>query len=77
MAGMRINVRGPLPEGVEDMEFEPDDQGHPPINGCRMYDVGWTKVFVRKLYPRFYCLLTSGDFWDAMYQRLPRIAKIP
>lgn len=71
------NARGPLPEGVEDMEFEPDDQGYLPINGCRMYDVGWTKVSVRKLYPRLHCLLTSSDFWDAMYQRPPKIAKIP
>ena len=41
---MRKNARGLLPDGVEDLEFEPDDQGYSLINGCEMYHVGWTRV---------------------------------
>lgn len=53
---------------------EEKDESYPPINGCRMYEVGWTKVCIANLYPRLYSLLLANDLWRIVYKRPPEIA---
>ena len=49
-----------------------DDEGFPPIDGCRREDVGWMKVAARILIPREYSILMDND-WPIAYLRPPKI----
>ena len=46
------------------------------INGCQIYDVDWTKISVRKLYPRSYSPLSDSDLWRTVCRRPPKVSSI-
>lgn len=48
--------------------IDPSDDGYPPIDGCRMKDVGRMKVKPLELILRKYSL-TMGYGWDGCYKR--------
>jgi hypothetical protein len=57
-------------------EFQTDDaleEGEEPIEGCRMYDVGWLKIHLGAVMPSAYAKLHGGD-WDLSYARPPDIS---
>jgi len=52
---------------------DPYDDGEEPIKGCRLYDVGWTRVCNSGLVLPTYARLTAGD-WEVSYTRPPEVA---
>lgn len=50
-------------EGMEDLF----DEGEEPLEGCRLYDVGWMKVRLTSLVPYY---SRVDDLWEELY-RLP------
>lgn len=60
------------PDDKERAKINAGDEGFPPIDGCRRYDVGWMKVAARFLFPMNYVAL-SNEGWYDVYQRPPEM----
>lgn len=73
-----IDTEFEIPEATEEDKangIDHSDDGCPPIDGCRMEDVGWMKVTPFDLIPRLYALMMEFG-WDSCYRRPPHFAKI-
>ena len=55
-------------------EDDPLDDGEEPIDGCKLYDVGWMKVSVIGLMPGGYAKLRMR-LWEENYVRPPALAE--
>lgn len=54
-----------------DDEGESADEGEEPVEGCRMYDVGWMKMSSGSLHLSAYAFLENADLWSSAYTRPP------
>ncbi|PSK58682.1 hypothetical protein B9Z65_6697 [Elsinoe australis] len=53
---------------------EPADEGFPPVDGCRMDDVGWMKLAITHVAPRAFSVLEEPG-WEGTYHRPPATVK--
>lgn len=57
-----------------DVEIDdPTDEGEEPIDGCRLYDVGWMKMGAQSLCVPAYTYLHNPSLWMAAYKRPPEV----
>jgi hypothetical protein len=62
----------PMPEEWElkeaaDLEINLFDEGEEPIEGCRLYDVGWMRCYVRDMFISLYGMLMRDGVWEDWY----------
>lgn len=56
---------------------DPYDEGEDPVNGCKMYDVGWMKIGVEcGLVNLNYTWLRDSADWGREYRRPPDTLRI-
>lgn len=73
-----ISMLWELPTATEDdvtNGIDPTDEGCPPIDGCKMEDVGWMKVKPFDLIPTAYSAMMDYG-WEDCYRRPPQLACI-
>lgn len=58
-------------EGLDPEEDDPLDKGYPPVESCKLKDVGWMKVLPRKIVILYQSLHDNG--WYTSYLRPPGV----
>jgi hypothetical protein len=61
----------PEHKDAEELEYNLIDQGQPPIEGCRMHDVGWMRCDVGGMLSTLYSYLVQDGNWIDWYYRRP------
>ena len=56
-----------------DLDPEDEDESEEPVEGCRLYDVGWIKVRVERLVPDIYKDLLEHHHWYNYFKRPPEV----
>jgi hypothetical protein len=61
------------PEYAEDVGCyeDPTDDGFPPIESCKMWDVGWMRCSRGFVMSSLYAYLVGDENWDDIYYRRP------
>ncbi|EME80042.1 uncharacterized protein MYCFIDRAFT_211942 [Pseudocercospora fijiensis CIRAD86] len=62
-----------IPDDESRERINAGDEGYPPIEGDKRFDVGWMKSSVRRLLPATY-LYMGGGSWEQVYVRPPRMS---
>jgi hypothetical protein len=61
----------PEHKDAEKLGYNPVDEGEPPIEGCRLYDVGWMRCDVEGMLSALYTYLVKDGNWDDWYYHRP------
>jgi hypothetical protein len=77
-----INLGWELPDpndpeyaNAEEEGYNPIDEGEPPIEGVRTWDVGWMRCSLDYVMPTFYSFLAEHGVWEERgYRRPPEVA---
>ena len=59
----------------EDEVYDPVDDGEEPVDGCKLYNVGWMRIESTCLMPTAYAMFNIGA-WHINYQRPPTVVYI-
>jgi hypothetical protein len=59
--------------GMDPRIHDPTDEGEVPVEGCKLYDVGWMRMGAQSIGISAYSALTNPANWVHLYRRPPAV----